>query len=134
VRSASGSSGAATVGVSPESSRDDATESNLGGTQGGPSTGTAPNAESHAPLDLSDVPAPLASELKDSTIGEIPRRIVGVVDDIRMSGLQRLFWPVVYTEYRQQDKGLWYGCLEPKFIIRSRPAGAVPLPGLCGVR
>ncbi len=85
------------------------------------------------PMDLSDVPGPLALELKDSTVGEIPRRIVGVVDDVRMSGLQKRFWPVVYTEYRQQDKGLWYGCLEPRFIIRSRPAGAVPVEQVVGV-
>ena len=83
--------------------------------------------------DLTNVAEPLASELKAVEIAEIPRRIVGVVDDIRMTGVQQRVRPVVYTEYRQQDNGFWYGTLYPIFIIRSRTDGAVPLDRVVGI-
>ncbi|RPH58598.1 MAG: FtsX-like permease family protein, partial [Acidobacteria bacterium] len=77
--------------------------------------------------DLSDVPEPLATELKSSVVGEVPRRIVGVVDDIRTSAIGGQFAPVIYTEYRQQDRGFWYGTLYPMFIVRAPTAAPVPV-------
>jgi hypothetical protein len=77
--------------------------------------------------DLSDVPEPLATELKSSVVGEVPRRIVGVVDDIRTSAIGGQFAPVMYTEYRQQDRGFWYGTLYPMFIVRAPADAPVPV-------
>ncbi len=84
-------------------------------------------------INLSDVPEPLASELKGIPAGEVARRIVGVVADIRMSSVSGRFAPIVYIEYRQQDAGVWYGTLVPKFIVRSRPGATVPIGQVVGI-
>jgi len=77
--------------------------------------------------DLRSVPEPLASELREVQATEVPRRVVGVVEDVRMAAVQGRAGPVVYTEYRQQDRGFWYGSLEPRFVVRARPGAIVPL-------
>jgi hypothetical protein len=75
----------------------------------------------------------LATELKSNVVGEIPRRIVGVVDDIRTSAIGGQFAPVLYTEYRQQDRGFWYGTLYPMFIVRAPADAPVPVDRVIGI-
>ena len=82
------------------------------------------------PAGTGDAPRVAAGASSGATPADRPWRVVGVVGDIRMSGPEGSIRPVVYVEYRQQDKGFWYGSLQPRLIIRARRGSVLPLDGV----
>ncbi len=81
----------------------------------------------HEPIDLTGVPQLLADQLKVIRTGDSTWRVIGVVDNVRMSGTSAADRPSVYVEYRQQDEGFWFGSLRPMLVVRTRPEAG---PGL----